>query len=69
MARYNSEGCNAKEGNPFASFWDTFEVDFVDSVFYGPLSYDVGRRPSVALEWQKKFPPETYPGKIYFNIS
>lgn len=40
-ARGDSEGCNAKDGNPFGPFWDTFGVDFDESIFYRPLHYDV----------------------------
>lgn len=43
--------CNAKDGNPFGSFWDKFNVDFDESEFYGPLSYD----PSHASEWKRWF--------------
>jgi peptide-O-fucosyltransferase len=50
-------GCNAKSGNPFGPFWDNFRVDFVKSVTYGPLHYDV-HHTSVAEEWTEKFPGE-----------
>ncbi len=50
-------GCNAKSGNPFGPFWDNFKVDFVKSVTYGPLHYDV-HHTSVADEWTEKFPGE-----------
>ena len=35
--------CYAKSGNPFESFWDTHNVDFVGSELYGNagLNYDV----------------------------
>lgn len=34
-----NDGCHAKEGNPFESFWDTYNVDFDSSQFFGPLYY------------------------------
>ena len=35
--------CYAKSGNPFESFWDTYNIDFVGSELYGNanLHYDV----------------------------
>ena len=35
--------CYAKSGNPFESFWDTYNIDFVGSELYGEasLNYDV----------------------------
>ena len=32
--------CNAKEGNPFGPFWDTFDIEFDTSEFYQPLYHD-----------------------------
>jgi len=49
------KGCNAKSGNPFGPFWDTFDVNFTDSMTYGPLHYDVYHT-SVAKDWNLKFP-------------
>ncbi|XP_047502829.1 GDP-fucose protein O-fucosyltransferase 1-like [Penaeus chinensis] len=60
VPRYNSEGCNAKEGNPFGPFWDTFGVDFVGSEFYRPLSYDVHYQ-NMDEQWNEKYPPEEWP--------
>ena len=60
-ATSNSGGvCNAKNGNPFASFWDTFDVEFVGSETYGPLHYDV-HYTSVAQDWNERFPPSKWP--------
>lgn len=53
-------GCNAKNGNPFGPFWDTFDVDFIGSVTYGPLHYDV-HHTNVANDWMKKFPADEWP--------
>lgn len=54
------QSCNAKEGNPFGPFWDTFDVEFVDSEFFGPLNYDVhhGR---MTEKWNEKYPPNEWP--------
>jgi peptide-O-fucosyltransferase len=53
--------CNAKEGNPFFSFWDTFKIDFVKSEFYGPhLNYDVIHRGMDKL-WNERYPAEQWP--------
>ncbi|XP_076033993.1 O-fucosyltransferase 1 [Oratosquilla oratoria] len=60
MARHNSEGCNAKEGNPFGPFWDTYDVDFVGSQFYKPLNYDVHHH-DMAVKWNQEFPPSEWP--------
>ncbi|XP_066159186.1 GDP-fucose protein O-fucosyltransferase 1 isoform X2 [Euwallacea fornicatus] len=60
MSRGNTNSCNAKEGNPFGPFWDTFNIDFVASEFYGPLNYDINNK-AVADQWQKKYPPSKWP--------
>ena len=62
MARGKGSGCNAKEGNPFGPFWDTFGVDFSGSEFYGPLNYDVHHQ-NMAPKWLKAYPPDSWPGK------
>lgn len=56
----NGEGCNAKEGNPFGPFWDTYKVDFVGSEFYGPLNYDVHYR-DMLKKWKEKYLPLQWP--------
>lgn len=51
----SSASCNAKEGNPFFSFWETFKIDFVGSEFFGPsLNYDVQYREMDKL-WNNKY--------------
>lgn len=52
--------CNAKEGNPFGPFWDTFKIDFVGSEFYGPLHYYV-QQGTMAERWNEKYPPVKWP--------
>nr|CAG4639861.1 EOG090X02RM [Daphnia pulex]SVE84759.1 EOG090X02RM [Daphnia pulex] len=52
--------CNAKEGNPFGPFWDTFSVDFVHSEFYGPLNYDVHHQ-DMARKWNSRYPSQKSP--------
>lgn len=51
--------CNAKQGNPFGPFWDEFNIDFVASEFFGPLTYDVHHRNSVD-QWHKRYPASRF---------
>ncbi|CAG9771945.1 unnamed protein product [Ceutorhynchus assimilis] len=60
MSRGNTENCNAKEGNPFGPFWDTFNVDFVASEFYGPLHYDITNK-DVLAQWLDKYSSSKWP--------
>uniref|UniRef100_A0A1I8NLW7 GDP-fucose protein O-fucosyltransferase 1 n=1 Tax=Stomoxys calcitrans TaxID=35570 RepID=A0A1I8NLW7_STOCA len=53
-------GCHAKEGNPFGPFWDTFQIDFIDSEFYGPLLFDV-HHSNMAEKWNERYPPSLWP--------
>lgn len=54
-------GCNAKSGNPFGPFWDTFEIDFVKSEFFGPkLNYDVYHH-DMANKWAERYPSDKWP--------
>ncbi|XP_048776581.1 GDP-fucose protein O-fucosyltransferase 1-like [Ostrea edulis] len=53
-------GCDAKHGNPFGPFWDTFNIDFDASEFYEPLSFDTSNQFEVK-RWQERYPPERYP--------
>ena len=55
-----SESCNAKDGNPFGPFWDTFSIDFDRSVAYGPLHYDV-HNTAVSDDWNRVYPSSDYP--------
>ncbi|XP_044015725.1 GDP-fucose protein O-fucosyltransferase 1 [Aphidius gifuensis] len=58
--RGSTESCNAKEGNPFGPFWNTFNVNFTNSEFYGPFHYDV-HHTNIANEWKKKYPSVDWP--------
>lgn len=62
-----SKGCNAKEGNPFGPFWDTFNVDFIGSEFYNPLNYDVYHS-NMSEQWNAKYRPSDWPGKLIVLI-
>lgn len=52
--------CNAKEGNPFGPFWDEFNIDFVNSEYFGPLNYDVFHQ-NMDEQWQQKYPANRWP--------
>lgn len=60
MQRGELNGCNAKSGNPFESFWDTYNIDFPTSEFYAPLNYDVYHHDMVS-KWHEKYPPSKWP--------
>lgn len=64
VARGNSvngnKSCNAKEGNPFGPFWDTFSIDFLKSEFYAPLHYEVYTG-STTEKWKLKYPSDKWP--------
>ncbi|XP_045193039.2 GDP-fucose protein O-fucosyltransferase 1-like isoform X2 [Mercenaria mercenaria] len=51
--------CNAKEGNPFGPFWDTFNVEFDSSEFYQPLYHDVTH--SEIKRWKERYPVSKFP--------
>ena len=63
MARGQGNDCNAKDGNPFGPFWDTFNVDFVHSEFYGPLNYDIHHQ-DMARKWNNRYPSKKFPGNL-----
>lgn len=52
--------CNAKSGNPFGPFWDTFDIEFVQSEFYGPLNYDATNI-NMMEQWKNKYPVDVWP--------
>jgi peptide-O-fucosyltransferase len=56
MARQGgkSDDCNAKDGNPFGPFWDNFNIDFVKSEFFTPLTYDVEFGDTVE-QWNQRY--------------
>ena len=56
----NRSDCNAKEGNPFGPFWDTFRVDFIGSELYSPLNYDV-HYGNMGVKWSAKYPSDKWP--------
>ena len=45
--------CNAKDGNPFGPFWDTFSIDFNGSEFHRGLSYSTHLE-SARKQWEKR---------------
>lgn len=54
------KSCNAKSGNPFGPFWDNFEIDFVQSEFYGPLNYDSTDK-KMMDKWNQLYSPNNWP--------
>ncbi|XP_014204453.1 GDP-fucose protein O-fucosyltransferase 1 [Copidosoma floridanum] len=59
-ARGTIDSCNAKDGNPFGPFWDTFTIDFVGSEFYGPLHYDM-HHSDMKLQWRQRYTSAKWP--------
>lgn len=59
--RGGSDGCDAKSGNPFQSFWDTYGVDFARSEFYAPLNHDVHHHRDMVAKWRDRYPPSAWP--------
>lgn len=52
--------CNAKSGNPFGPFWNTFDIEFMGSEFYGPLNYDAHNDVMIS-RWKQKYNPKEWP--------
>ncbi|XP_064617012.1 GDP-fucose protein O-fucosyltransferase 1-like [Liolophura sinensis] len=59
-SKRGNSGCDAKQGNPFGPFWDTYEVDFDHSELYGPL-YFAPHSQFETKRWLDKYPPDKYP--------
>lgn len=57
-----TDPCASKNGNPPGPFWDTYQVDFVDSELHAPLLYDVWNVDGEAQRWQARYPPQRWPG-------
>lgn len=49
----NKIGCNAKDGNPFGPFWDSYNVDFKGDNYYGSIGFDTSN-PSTINDWKNK---------------
>lgn len=54
------DSCKAKDGNPFGPFWDTYNVDFVKSEFYGPLHYEMYHT-DMKMQWRKRYSAVDWP--------
>ncbi|XP_068620922.1 GDP-fucose protein O-fucosyltransferase 1 isoform X2 [Battus philenor] len=54
------DSCNAKSGNPFGPFWNTYDIEFVASEFYGPLHYDAQNK-DMMNQWKQKYHPAEWP--------
>ena len=55
----NDQSCNAKHGNPFKPFWDSFSVEFVMSEMYAPLNFNTNT--DNAARWRDQYPVSQYP--------
>lgn len=56
-----AKSCYAKEGNPFGPFWDEYNIDFVGSEFFSPLTYDTLHSHNMAERWHKLYPSPEWP--------
>lgn len=56
----SKDSCKSKDGNPFKSFWDTYNVEFDRSEFFKPLYYNTESTRDMK-EWSVKYPPSEYP--------
>ena len=55
----DDQSCNAKHGNPFKPFWDSFSVEFVRSEMYAPLNFNTN--PDNVARWRDQYPGSQYP--------
>jgi len=55
-----ADGCRAREGNPFDSFWATFDISFDNSVHFEPLYFDV-QVDHVRNRWLERYPADKHP--------
>ena len=58
--------CNAKSGNPFGPFWDTFVIAFDASEFFSPLFYDTQNLHDMQ-RWKERYTSRY--GDFFFNRS
>ena len=55
----SQQSCNAKQGNPFGPFWDSFNVEFVASEMYAPLNFGSGA--TNIAGWSERYPVTSHP--------
>lgn len=57
----SGRSCNAKDGNPFGPFWDEYQIDFVDSDFFTPLTHDTLHTRNMVERWTARYPAADWP--------
>lgn len=58
--RDETELCKAKEGNPYAPYWNKYKINFDKDIKFAPLSYDMADENNLD-KWAKTYPAEKYP--------